>query len=203
MILVGEIMTQQSKSLQPAATTVSAGSEYQQSLSADDPILVSLEGTYQQQPVQLGNDKYIFLAAKVRNANVNNRDKITTFFLQQARELAARSESLPLDQQPTVPDVGGNSPDIALFGLLNTTAFEFLWFYIRYGPNTGPGAPGGSISVDSNGRELRCGDWECVPITHHAGELPFIYFNYADNDANGIAGYFSLTPANPGGGCRR
>jgi|GEM_PF-6503962 hypothetical protein len=74
-------------------------------MSNSIPVLVSIEGLYQQLCVALGNDQWIFLAAKIRNAGPNNSDKITTLFLHQAQKLANEPTSLPLDQEVTVHDV--------------------------------------------------------------------------------------------------
>jgi hypothetical protein len=187
MIWVGEIMTLQNKSLQPATMVPT------RSLSLTDfPILVSIEGLYQQQTCKIGNGQYIFLAAKIRNASQNNSDKITTLFLQQARQMAGRSQSLPLNQGPTVHDVGPSTPDSALFGYYNTTNGEYGWFVISYGPNTGQGAPGGSIAFDQNGQQFNAGGWVCWPITDQASTANF-FLHYADDDAGGIAGAFNDT----------
>lgn len=202
MIWVGEIMTLQNKKSLQTTTMVSTGLEYQRSLSADDPSLVSIEGNYQQSPVQLGNGQWIFLAAKIRNGDVrtqNGRDKITTLFLQKARQMAARPESLPLNQIITVHDVGSENPDgsvnlnSAFFGCYNTSKDHYVWFIIGYIHNTGQGRPGASSAVDHNGNQFTSGDWVCWPIIDQGDSGPSFFLHYADDDNLGIAGEFVVT----------
>lgn len=175
------------------ATMVSAASMCQPLAQTDGgPTLVSIEGggLYQQQLVSLGNAEWVFLAAKLSGASQSNSDQITTLFLQQAQQMAAQPKSLPLNQGPTVNDVGPGSPYSALFGGYNAAAGSYIWFVIIYAPNTGQGAPGGSIAFDQNGHTFTAGSWVCWPFYDQASGLN-LFLHYADNDSGGIVGAFT------------
>jgi hypothetical protein len=121
---------------------------------------------------------FVFLAFESANGRGITRED----FLENANAVINRRLTLPATS--TFEILHARAGDkVYCFGWMTRTNRDYGFVVILVAPNTGPGAPWGTIATANDGQEIRNGGWQTLRWTATTGGLT-IFLRYADNTPN-------------------